>query len=120
MHTDLIAVRLLHDLLPSLVVNAPSFQLTQDPSKDQIFVGFEDGQVLCFNIAETNGAEEAGKDDESVTESEDFVLCRVEELVRYVSIIRFLRLFFILFFLFHFFRLFLSFFLGLQTKTIVF
>ncbi|KAI1712304.1 hypothetical protein Ddc_12541 [Ditylenchus destructor] len=69
--------------------------ITHNKSTDKLYVGFEDGQVVCFNIIGENANEksmlsitQSVLEDENCYFSQDFVLCPVDELVRYKTILK--------------------------------
>ncbi|CAD5212964.1 unnamed protein product [Bursaphelenchus okinawaensis] len=49
--------------------------LYHDPAQDQLFVGFEDGRVVCFNVIAADD-----KDNDTTVYSNDYVLCAVSRL----------------------------------------
>uniref|UniRef100_A0A1I7S9F5 Cilia- and flagella-associated protein 43 n=2 Tax=Bursaphelenchus xylophilus TaxID=6326 RepID=A0A1I7S9F5_BURXY len=60
--------------------------LFHDPNEDQLFVGFEDGRVVCFKVMT---AEE--KDNDQTIYSNDYVLCAVSKLQQYETEIKNLK-----------------------------
>ncbi|KAI6223182.1 hypothetical protein M3Y95_00862400 [Aphelenchoides besseyi] len=66
------------------VVNLPDQSaitaLHHDPTRDQIFVGFDDGKVICFEVMSQSDPE-VPEDD--VVHSNDFVLCPISQVLKY-------------------------------------
>uniref|UniRef100_A0A915DNM1 Cilia- and flagella-associated protein 57 n=1 Tax=Ditylenchus dipsaci TaxID=166011 RepID=A0A915DNM1_9BILA len=73
---------------------SPITTINHNINKDQLYVGFEDGQVICFNILGGDNAKETSTQkqmltqDENCQQHEDYVLCPVDELVRYKTILK--------------------------------
>ncbi|KAI6183564.1 hypothetical protein M3Y97_00502300 [Aphelenchoides bicaudatus] len=65
------------------VVNCPDQSsistIFYDPKKDQMFVGFEDGKVICFEVM---SAENEKRTEDQVVHSNDFVLCPVSDVLK--------------------------------------
>ncbi|KAI6230517.1 hypothetical protein M3Y99_01051700 [Aphelenchoides fujianensis] len=68
------------------VVNCPDnsavTSLHHDPNRDQLFVGFEDGKVVCFEVMSANDENEQV---DEVVHSNDFVLCPISKVLKYES-----------------------------------
>lgn len=48
-----------------------------------MFVGFDDGKVICFEILNEINKEKK-KDEEEVVYAKDFVLCPIADVLKYV------------------------------------
>jgi hypothetical protein len=70
--------------LNSLEISLDIFKLFYDPHKDQMFVGFDDGKVICFEVLSGDNKE---KQEDQVIHSKDFVLCPLSDVLKYVSLL---------------------------------
>lgn len=59
-----------------------SIKVFYDPTKDQLFVGFDDGKVVCFEVMSIDDKQ---KKENNVVHAIDFVLCPMSDVLKYVS-----------------------------------